>query len=127
MTKRQFFKRKNRDNVYRIYKQQFESVQNYAGVYLAKLGAVKALMDSHKNNTHLYEFLKSVVDCVDTYAITSTAYLYDGMKFNGIDDSMRIYNSLISASYKLSHSIGRLNTAIELVTTLDKKDLSITK
>lgn len=127
MTKRQFFKRKNRDNVYRIYKQQFDSVQNDASVYLAKLGVVKGLMNSYRNDTHLYEFLKSVVDSVDTYAITSTAYLYDGMKFNGIDDSMRIYNSLIIASYRLSHSIGKLNAAIELVNILDKKDLSITK
>lgn len=125
ITKRKFFNRKNRKEIYHNYKLTLNHAFNISEDYITKLRQLRDLKDTHRMNTHIYEMLCKVErDVTSDYVDEAILRCQSLNKNNYIVDS-GIYEQIMYDMTYLRLTIGRMSGIITMIKYLEDNELGI--
>ena len=125
LTKRQFFKRKNRKHIYGIYEDIVERAYNISDDYYSNLDRLQEFKEKYRTNTYIWDIL-SVLE----YNITHSAYRCSGTRCQQIKSTpykvtIQAYDMLNTDIEKLTYANGKMISIFTMLENMEKNDLTV--
>ena len=127
LTKREFWKRKNKKHIYQTYKDHWSRFIGNCEVLCDKIWALDKLIDEHKETEHVYRYLVKVKDDATSLSQYVIACKYSGATVSDMLLSFDAYKDLMFKCSTITRSIGKIDSAILLCDMLEKCELTIRK
>lgn len=125
LTKKEFFKRKNRKDIYKIYEDVIDRAYDVSEEFANKIRQLKGMKDEHRNNTYIWDILDMVEkDC--TRSFEYEAFLRcNTLKKNAYIVSTAVYDTINLDIIKLSNAIGRIKETNNFIEYLKRNELGV--
>ena len=125
LTKREFFKRKNRNKVYSTYEDTINRAYDLSERYYNMVSILHSRIKGYRKDSYIWQLLNKVEH--------DHASLYDFCAFqrcNNIKRSAFIvnvneYNEIILDTQKLARAIGAIDSTLEFVDYLERNELKV--
>ena len=125
MTKREFFKRKNRGAVYGIYEDVVNRAFDVSEEYHNNIKMLRNYKSQFRMNTHMYEILERLEKDV-TSSFEYCAYLRcQGLKADNYKVTPVIYDVIDMDIYKLAGATGKMRGVFYLIQYMESNELGI--
>lgn len=125
MTKSEFFKRKNRDKIYQIYKDVIYSAYEFSDKYYDCLNQIKAFKDKYRMNNYIWEMLDRVeLDCSSNYEMDAYCRCQQ-LKEKAFYVNTVQYDVAQIDIVKFTKAIGKMEQLIDLITYLEDNELGV--
>ena len=125
MTKKEFFKRKNRNKVYNQYDCMVSNLYELSNTYKRKVMNLRALQQNYRTTEHIYNIITEILNDV-TCSVETCAYEIGTMCRNSnykID--MDLFTSLQYKIGILEASIARISTVETIVNYFERNELQV--
>jgi hypothetical protein len=125
MTKRQFFKRKNRKYIYSIYENIVERAYDLSQDYYNNVEYLQKLKKKYRTNTYIWDILSSV-----EYNSTGGTYHCSATRCQQVKSTpykvdIRAYDVLNTDIARLSLANGKMRSVYTIVENLENNELGI--
>jgi hypothetical protein len=125
ITKREFFKRKNRKCVYSIYESAVDRAYDLSERYATKLSILRKRKDEYRANSHIWKLLSNVENN-NASSFEYCAFLRcNNLKRDAFVVTIDEYDKIILDIQKLACAIGNIECALDFVTTLEHDNLAV--
>lgn len=125
ITEKEFFKRKNRKQMYSTYREHWCSFITSCEVLQDKYAVLERLIKEFRDTEHVYHFLQKVKDDVTCLAQYKMACMYQGATNSDVVLSYGAYKYLLTQQAKINRALGQIDAAILLCDRLKKDELTI--
>ena len=125
ISKKELFKRKNRNTLYHMYEGAVNTLASVTEQYEAKLKTIRELKDKYKNSEHIYHLLTAMEN-----DMTSSFYLcsfYQGqlIKSSNFNVDLKVYQNIHNHIARLLRAVGTMGSLIDTLTYLDRNELGV--
>ena len=125
ITKREFFKRKNRKNIYTIYENTVERAYDASQDYYNNLDYLQELKKKYRNNTYIWDILAALENNSTGSAYHCSATRCQQIKSTPYKVTIQAYDMLNKDIVKLSLGNGRMRCAFAIIEDLAKNELTM--
>lgn len=125
LTKKQFFKRKNRKHIYSIYESTVDRAYELSQEYYNNVDRLQELKGKYRTNTYIWDILSSL-----EYNSTGAGYHCSATRCQQIKSTpykvdIHTYNVLVTDITKLSATNGKMRGTFNIIEELEENDLGI--
>lgn len=125
MTKKEFFKRKNRIRVYNQYDNMVSNLHETSDTYRKRLILLRHLQAQYRNTEHIYNIITQVLSDV-TSSYETCAYEIGTMcKNSNYKVDMQLFDSLQYKIGILEASIAKMSTVENIIHYFESNELQI--
>lgn len=125
ISKKELFKRKNRNSLYLIYEDSVNALASLAEQFEAKLGTIRNMMNQYKNNNYIYDILCKVADDMDSSFYNCSLYIGQLIKSSNYIVDLKVYQYLDNYNARLLRAIGKMESIIDTVNYLERNELGV--
>ena len=125
ISKKDLFKRKNRNTLYDIYENSVDTLASLAEQFEAKLKTIRNLMSQYKSNSYIYDMLCKVVDEVDSSYYNCSLYVGQVIKSSNYFVDLKAYQQLDNHNARLVRAIGKMESIIDTIIYLENNNLGV--
>lgn len=125
LTKREFFKRKNRKKVYDVYVDAVDRAYELSERYANKLSILRKRKDEYRTNSHIWAILnKTENDNASSFEYC--AFLRcNNLKRNAFIVSIEEYDNIILDTQKLARAVGSIDGVLDFIDYLEHHNLVV--
>ncbi len=125
MTKREFFRRKNRASLYNIYENAISRAYDLSERYLTKVNILRNRKNDFQTGSHIWILLNNLEK-----DITSSFEYYACLRCNSLKQTafkvnMKEYDEVILDTQKLANAIGKMETMLDIVDYMERNTLKM--
>lgn len=125
LTERQFFARKNKDQIYNIYENTVGQAYELAERYAKKVELLRNRIRDFQTGSHIWYWLTEI-EKNQTSSFEQCAYLRCvNLKRTSFIVSLNEYEATILDIQKLANSVGIISSALEFVDYLERNELKV--
>lgn len=125
ITKREFFKRKNRNTLYHIYEGAVNDFASITEQFNGKLNTIRNLKNQYRNSEHIYHLLDAMENDMSSSFYRCTFYEGQLIKSSNFIADMKIYQSLNTHISRLTRGVGVMESLINTLTYLERNELGV--
>lgn len=125
ISKKELFKRKNRDTLYHIYESNANTLAALAEQFESKLKMIRNMMNQYKNNSYIYDMLCGVANDVDSSFCNCSLYIGQLIKSSNYIVDLKAYQCLDNHSARLLRAIGKMENIINTINYLEMNELGV--
>lgn len=125
MTKKEFFKRKNRNKVYNQYDNMVSNLHEISNTYKNKVANLRALQQNYRTTEHIYNIITEVLNNVTTSYETCAYEVGTMCKDSNYKVDMDLFAFLQYKIGILEASIARISTVETIVNYFERNDLQV--
>ena len=125
MTKREFFKRKNKVIAYEVYTDTVHHAYEVADEYYMSLLELIDKKDKYRTNTHIWELLNQLYNEVTVYHITNSYYRCIMSKETPYKVRFNEYGIMYKDIQKLVECLGKIEATFNVINYLEENELGI--
>ena len=125
ISKKELFKRKNRNTLYGIYENSVDTLASLAAPFESKLKVIRNLLSQYKNNSYIYDMLCKVVDDVDSSFYNCSLYRGQLIKSSNYIVDLKAYQCLDNHNARLVRAIGKMESIIDTIIYLESNNLDV--
>jgi hypothetical protein len=125
-SKIKFFRRKNRDILYKKYRYDYVELESLCKSFHSKLSDLDALISKYRHDNCIYEYLRMVrINAVNYRRETiSYKYIHSSDDADGVYDVFD-YSDLTDRITRIAEGVSMLRSAINFVGYLERENLTI--
>ena len=125
LTRRQFFKRKNRKYIYNIYQSTVDRAHEVSQEYYNNVERLQSFKNKYRTNTYIWEILSDL-----EYNTTGASYHCSGTRCQQVKSTpykvdIQAYNVLINDIAKLSAANGKMRGTFNILEELEHQELTV--
>ena len=125
LTKREFFKRKNRKQLYNIYENAVENSYELSNDYFNNLETLNEYKSEFRNNTYIWDMLEAI-----EYNVTHSSHLCSATRCQQLKSTpykvdALTYGILLKDINKLSAANGQMRGLFNILDYLKREELGI--
>lgn len=125
LTRKQFFRRKNRKQIYSIYQSTIDIAHEISQEYYNNVERLQLFKNKYRNNTYIWDILSAL-----EYNATGAGYHCSGTRCQQIKSTpykvdIQAYNILITDISKLSAANGKMRGTFNILEELEHKQLTV--
>jgi hypothetical protein len=125
ITKKEFFKHKNRKQVYAVYENTVNCAYDLSERYANKLSILRKRKDEYRANSHIWKIL-SDVESSNASFFESCAFLRcNNLKRSAFVVSLEEYDNIVLDTQKLAKAIGNIESTLDFVNYLEHNNLVV--
>lgn len=125
LTKREFFKRKNRQKVYSVYATAVDHAYDLSDRYQSKVNILRTRKRAFQTGSHIWTLIDKAEQDL-TSSFEQCAYLRcANLKRNNFIVSPIEYDALVLDIQKLSLAIGSISGLLDVVDYLERNELKV--
>lgn len=125
LTKRKFFKRKNRTKIYNVYTTAIDRACELAERYQNKVTILRSRKNDFQTGSHIWSLLdraeKEFTSTFEHYAYLRCANL----KCSAFTVNLTEYDELVQDIQKLTNAIGNISALLEVIDYLERNELKV--
>lgn len=125
ISKKELFKRKNRNTLYHIYENSANTLASLSEQFEAKLRTIRDMMNQYKNNSYIYDMLRKVADDVDSSFYRCSLYIGQLIKSSNYIVDSKAYQCLDIHNARLLKAIGKMESTIDTINYLERNELGV--
>ena len=125
LTKKELFKRKNRNTLYSIYEDSANTLAALAEQFEAKLRTIRNMMNQYKSNSYIYDMLCKVSNDVDSSFYNCSLYIGQLIKSSNYIVDLEIYKYLDNHNARLLRAIGKMESIIDTINYFERNELGV--
>lgn len=125
LSKKELFKRKNRDALYLIYEDSANTLASLAEQFESKLRTIRNMMNQYKNNSYIYDMLCKVENDMDSSFYNSALYIGQLIRSNNYIVDLEVYQYLNNNNSRLLRAIGKMDNLIDTINYLERNELGV--
>lgn len=125
ISKKELFKRKNRNTLYHMYENSVNTLAALAEQFESKLKTIHNLKNQYKNNSYIYDMLCKVEEDTDSSFYNCSLYIGQLIKSSNYIVDLRIYQSLDNHNARLLRAIGKMESIINTIHYLEMNELGV--
>lgn len=125
ISKKELFKRKNRNTLYHIYENSANTLASLAEQFESKLKTIRNLKNQYKNNSYIYDMLCKVEDDMDTSFYNCSLYIGQLIKSSNYIVDLKVCQCLGTDNARLLRAIGKMESVIDIVNYLERNELGV--
>lgn len=126
ISKKKFFKRKNRKAIYEVYEELVSLYNSVARSYYDNLKVIRKYKDQFKDTGHIYELICMVEEDVTWPSNINTCHkglVVDDINY--IANVEYVYRYTPNYIDRLSYNIGKMSSLISILEYFDSNDLGV--
>lgn len=125
LTKKQFFARKNKNQIYTIYEDTIDQVYELAERYSKKVALLRNRIRDFQTGSHIWYWLTEI-EKNQTSSFEQCAYLRCvSLKRTSFIVGLDEYEAITLDIQKLANSVGIISSALEFVDYLERNELKV--
>lgn len=125
ITKKEFFSRKNRKQIYQVYEKAVDYAYDLSERYANKLSVLRKRKDEYRTNSHIWKIL-SDVESSNSSSFEYCAFLRcNNLKRTAFVVSPAEYDNIVLDAQKLSRAIGKMESTIDFIDYLEHNNLVV--
>lgn len=125
ISKKELFKRKNRNALYNIYEDNVNTLASLSEQFEAKLKTIRNMMNQYKSNSYIYDMLYKVADDVDSSFYNCSLYIGQLIKSSNYVVDLKGYQCLNIHNARLLRAIGKMESIIDTINYLERNELGV--
>ena len=125
ISKKELFKRKNRNTLYNIYESSTTTLTSLAEQFEAKLRTIRNLKNQYKNNSYIYDMLCKVEDNMDSSFYNCSLSIGQLIKSSNYIVDLKAYQRLGNDNARLLRAIGKMESIIDTINYLERNELGV--
>lgn len=125
ISKKELFKRKNRNTLYHIYEDSANTLASLADQFEAKLKTIRNMMNQYKSNSYIYDMLCRVADDMDSSFYNCSLYIGQLIKSSNYIVDLKAYQCLNIHNARLLRAIGKMESIIDTVNYFERNELGV--
>lgn len=125
MTKKEFFKRKNRKQIYSIYEDVVDMAYELSQDYYDNVEYLQELKSKYRINTYIWDILSSLEYNSTGASYHCSATRCQQIKSNPYKVDIQTYNILSNDITKLSAANGKMRGTFNIIEELEHQELTI--
>lgn len=125
ITRKEFFKRKNRKRIYMAYENTVNRAYDLSESYAAKLTTLRKRKDDYRANSHIWKILNKV-EQDNSSSFESCAFLRcNNLKRTAFVVSLEEYDNISLDIQKLARAIGNMDGVLSFISHLEQNELGV--
>lgn len=125
LTKKQFFTRKNKNQIYTIYENTVGHAYELAERYSKKVELLRNRIRDFQTGSHIWYWLTEI-EKDQTSSFEQCAYLRCvNLKRTSFTVSLNEYEAITSDIQKIANSVGIISSALDFVDYLERNELKV--
>lgn len=125
MTKKEFFKRKNKSKVYNQYDNMVSNLYETSNTYKRKVSNLRSLQQNYRTTEHIYNIITQVLNDVTSNFETCAYEVGTMCKNSNYKVDMELFTSLQYKIGILEASIARISTVETIVNYFERNELQV--
>lgn len=125
ISKKELFKRKNRNTLYHMYENSVNTLASLAEQFQSKLKTIRDLKNQYKNNSYIYDMLCKVEEDADSSFYNCSLYIGQLIKSTNYIVDLRVYQNLDNHNARLLRAIGKMESIINTIHYLEMNELGV--
>lgn len=125
ISKKELFKRKNRNTLYHIYEDAVNTLASVTEQYEAKLKTIRELKDKYKNSEHIYHLLTAMENDMTSSFYVCSFYQGQLIKSSNFIVDLKVYQCIHNHIARLLRAVGTIGSLIDTLTYLDRNELGV--
>ena len=123
--KKEFFKRKNHNNIYRIYENAVSDLSNITEQFNGKLNTIRKLKNQYKNSEHIYHLLDAMENDMSNGFYSCPFYEGQLIKSSNFIVDVKVYQYLNLYIERLTRGVGTMESLINTLTYFERNELGV--
>ena len=125
ISKKELFKRKNRNTLYQMYENEVHTLASLAERFEGKLKTIRELKHQYRNSEHIYDMLSNMESNMNCHFYNCA--FYEGKAVDSINYivDVDVYSSIPELILRLMGAIGEMNSLIDTINYLERNELGL--
>ena len=125
ISKKELFKRKNRNTLYQIYEDNVNTLASLAERFEGKLKTIRELKHQYRNSEHIYNLLSKMESNMDCSFYNCPFYEGQLIKSSSYVVDVDVYRTLPELIIRLRSAIGEMDSLIDTINYLERNELGV--
>lgn len=125
ISKKEFFKRKNRNTIYHIYENSVNVLASVTEQFNGKLNTIRNMKNQYKNSEHIYHLLDAMENDMSDSFHSCAFYHGQLIKSSNFIADIKVYQCLHNYIARLERGIGTMGALIDTITYLERNELGV--